>query len=130
MKQRLLVLLIGISLVLLLVILNALTYVQKAKETDSELNPNRSTFNPGATGTQAFFTLLSETGRKPVRWQESPDGLSSGKNKPVIFVITGNLRRNISEDDATSLLSWVSQGGRLVVIDRDPPEDLCKTTGN
>src|SRR6478672_2137824 len=125
MKQRLFVLLIGIGLVAVLIILNALTYVQKAKETDSELTPNRSTFNPGATGTQAFFTLLSETGRKPVRWQESPEGLSLGKNKPAVFVITGNLRRDISEDDASSLLSWVSQGGRLVVIDRDPPEALC-----
>jgi len=130
MKQRLFVLLIGIGLVAILIILNALAYVQKVKETDSELNPNRSTFNPGATGTQAFFTLLSETGRKPVRWQESPDGLSIGKNKPAVFVITGNLRRDVSDNDITSLLGWVSQGGRLVVIDRDPSEELCKTTGN
>jgi len=130
MKQRLLVLLLGIGLVAVLVILNALTYVQKQKENDSELYPNRSTFNPGTTGTQAFFTLLSETGRKPVRWQEAPDGLSFGRNKPSVFVLTGNLRRDVSDKDVASLLAWVSNGGRLIVIDRDPPQELCKTTGN
>ena len=129
MKQRLFILLLGFGLVAVLVILNALTYVQKEKESDSELSPNRSTYNSGATGTQAFYTLLSETGRKTIRWQEPPDSLASGKNKPAVFVITGNLRRGLTDKDAASVLNWVSNGGRLVVVDRDPPEGLCKTTG-
>jgi hypothetical protein len=119
-----------VGLVGILVLLNALTFVQAQKEADSELRPNRSTFNAGATGTQAFYALLSETGRKPVRWQDSPEGLTTARNKPSVFVVVGPTRRDFTENDAESLLRWVSQGGRLVVIDRQPPHDLRTTTSN
>lgn len=130
MKQRIFVLLMIVGLVAVLVLLNAASYVQTQQTEDTEMTPNRSTFNPGPTGTQALFTLLAETGRKPIRWQEAPDVLSTAKNKPAVFVIIGTLRRPFTENDSTSLLRWVSQGGRLVVIDREPPKDLCTTTAN
>jgi Domain of unknown function (DUF4350) len=130
MKQRILVLLIVIGLVGVLVLLNAASYVQTQKTEDSEMTPNRSTYNAGATGTRAFYTLLTETGRKPIRWQDAPDALLTAKNRPSVFVMIGALRRPFSENDSTSLLRWVSQGGRLVIIDREPPKDLCTTTAN
>jgi hypothetical protein len=130
MRQRLTVLFLVFGIVLILVGLNALTYVQTQKEADSELKPNRSTYNSGATGTQAFFALLSETGRRPVRWQDSPDGLTTNKNKPDVFVMIGQMRRDITENETTALMRWVSQGGKLVVIDREPPKELCATTSN
>lgn len=130
MKQRLLILLLLVGLVAVLAALNAASYVQKETVPDSELTPNRSTFNVGATGTQAFFTLLSETGRKSVRWRESPDALLTGGNKPSVFVMIGALRREITEQESTSLLRWVSEGGRLVIIDREPPKDLCTSSAN
>jgi len=130
MKQRILVLLMIVGLIAVLVVLNAASYVQTQRTDDTEASPNRSTYNPGPTGTQALFSLLAETGRKPVRWQEAPDALSTAKNKPAVFVMIGSLRRPVSENDSTGLLRWVSQGGRLVVIDRDPPKDLCKTTSS
>ena len=130
MRQRLFLVLMIAGLVGVLVLLNALTYVQTQKEPDSELRPNRSTFNAGATGTQAFYTLLSETGRKPMRWQDSPDGLTTARIKPSVFVVVGSLRRDFTENDATALLRWVSQGGRLVLIDREPPKDLKTSTAS
>ena len=130
MKQRLFLLLMIVGLVGVLVLLNALTYVQTQKQADSELHPNRSTYNSGATGTQAFYTLLNETGRKPIRWQDSPEGLTTSRNKPSVFVVIGSLRREFTEDEATSLLRWVSQGGRLVLIDREPPEQLRTSTAS
>ena len=63
MKQKFLIFLVLILLVLLLAGLNAATYVQKEKVADTEFGPNRSTYNAGSTGTQAFYALLSETGR-------------------------------------------------------------------
>jgi hypothetical protein len=119
-----------VGLIAILIALNAASYVQTQKEGDSELRPNRSTFNPGATGTQAFFTLLSETGRKAIRWQDSPDALLTAKNKPSVFVMIGTFRREITENETATLLRWTSQGGRLVIIDREPPKDLCTTTAN
>ena len=130
MKQRFIVLLLVIGLAAILIALNAATYVQTQKEGDSELRPNRSTFNNGSTGTQAFFSLLSETGRRAIRWQESPETLLTSANKPSVFVMVGMLRREITESETTSLMRWVSQGGRLIVIDREPPKDLCVTTAN
>ena len=120
-----------IVLVGLLAALNAASYVQKEKTADSEGEPNRSTFNSGSTGTQAFYTLLFETGRKVVRWQEPPAALlTSKKDKPSVLVITGSLRRPFSPGETEPLLRWVSDGGRLVVIDREPPEELITTTAN
>jgi hypothetical protein len=130
MKQRFLVLLLGIGLIGVLVILNALTYVQKQTETDSEFNPNRSTYNSAATGTQGLYTLLLETGRNPVRWQDSPEGLTTARKRPDVFVMTGTFRRPVTEEDSSAVLRWVSQGGRLVLIDRNPPKELCTSTAN
>lgn len=131
MRQRLLIISGLIFLVMLLVGLNAATFVQKEKTPDTELNPNRSTFNTGATGTRAFYDLLAETGRNPARWREPVSALASdGKNKPTTFVIVGRTRRELDDKEIEQLLSWVSLGGKLVIIDREPPGELIKTTAN
>ncbi len=131
MKQKLFIFLFLFLLVAILVGLNAASYTQKEKTPDSEFSPNRSTFNSGATGTQAFYSLLSETGRKVKRWQEPPTALlTDKKNKPAVFVVTGTLRREFEDNETQALLRWVSAGGRLVVMDREPPEGLLVTTAN
>jgi|CXWL01.1.fsa_nt_gi hypothetical protein len=131
MKQKLFIFGFVILLVVVLVGLNAASYTQKEKTPDNEITPNRSTFNSGATGTQAYYTLLAETGRRAVRWQEPPAALLATKaNKPTVFVITGNVKRGFSDQDTEQLLRWVSEGGRLVIIDREPPEGLAVTTAN
>jgi len=129
MRQKLLIISGLIFLVILLIGLNAATFVQKEKTPDTELNPNRSTFNTGATGTRAFYDLLAETGRNPARWSEPVSALASdGKNKPTTFVIVGRTRRELDDKEIEQLLNWVSLGGKLVIIDREPPGELIKTT--
>ncbi len=131
MKQKLFIILGLAVLIIILIGLNAVSYTQKEAELDTEVRPNRSTFNTGATGTRAFFDLLAETGRNPVRWQEPTAALlTSGKNKPATFVIVGQTRNEISGEESVEILKWVSEGGRLVVIDREPPPELVKTTAN
>ncbi len=131
MKQKLLIVLGLILLIVILVGLNAASYTQKEKTPDSEIMPNRSTFNPGATGTQGFYTLLSETGRKVARWQEPPSALlTDKKNIPAVFVVIGSIRREFTEPETADLLLWVADGGKLVLIDREPPKDLVKTNTN
>jgi hypothetical protein len=131
MKQRLFLFLFLILMIVVLAGLNAASYVQKEKTPDSEMSPNRSTYNVGATGTEALYSLLSETGRKVVRWQEPTAALRSGKkNSPAVFVVIGALRREFTDSESESLLRWVSNGGRLVLIDREPPKSLVTTTAN
>ncbi len=131
MRQKLFIFLALFFLVLLLVGLNAASYVQKPEQPDSEANANRSTYNAGATGTRAFYDLLGETGRKPVRWQQKVSALlSDSANTPKTFVIIGRLRREFTDEETEQLLRWVSLGGYLVVIDREPRADLISTTAN
>lgn len=131
MRQRFLIISGLIFLVILLVGLNAATFVQKEKTPDTEINPNRSTYNTGATGTRAFYDLLAETGRNPTRWQQPISALAAnGKNKPSTFVIIGRTRREFDDKEIEQLLNWVSLGGKLVIIDREPPAELIKTTAN
>jgi len=131
MKQKLFLFLFLILMVVVLAGLNAVSYVQKEKTPDSEFAPNRSTYNVGTTGTQALYSLLSETGRKVVRWQEPPAALNTEtKNKTSVFVVIGTVRREFTEPEGESLLRWVSYGGRLVIIDREPRAEFATTTAN
>lgn len=131
MRQKVILIFAFIGLLVLLIGLNAFSFSQKERPPDSESNPNRSTFNSGTTGSQAFFTLLAETGRDVVRWQEPPANLLPYKSgTPATFVVIGPVRRQFTEAETSDLLAWVVAGGHLVVIDRQPPEDLVRTTVN
>ncbi len=131
MRQKLIILIVAILLAAVLIGLNAASYTQKEKPPESEGRPNRSTFNAGATGTQAFYSLLAETGRRVVRWQEPPAALITAQsNVPAVFVVTGTLRRDFTPPEIESLLRWVSDGGRLVYISRESVEGLILTTAN
>ena len=74
MRQRLGVILTILLALGVLIAINSVAYVSEDEQQDSELSPDRSTYNAGATGTRALFDLLSETGYKVIRWREAPDG--------------------------------------------------------
>ncbi|MBA2503939.1 MAG: DUF4350 domain-containing protein [Pyrinomonadaceae bacterium] len=110
----------------LLVALNGASYVgTQDKKIDTELKPNRSTFNAGATGTRALYDFLQESGYKVMRWREPPVALlSSGATRPQVFVIVGDVKVDFEAEEAQGLMKWVEEGGRLVVVDRRPSELL------
>src|SRR5688572_6706453 len=131
MKQNLLIILVIGFLIVVLAALNAATYVQKEKVADTEFAPNRSTYNAGSTGAQAFYTLLSETGRNVTRWQSSFETLTSDmKNRPSVLVLIGPLRGELTDAESMQLMKWVSAGGTLILIDREPSRELAMTTAN
>jgi hypothetical protein len=121
MREKLFIFISIVVILLVLIGLNAASYTKQDKLPDNEYSPNRSTFNVGATGTRAFYELLSETGHKVSRWQEKPSFLlTKSKNKPNVFVIIGDTRREISDDDVKQILEWTAAGGKLVLIGRNP----------
>jgi hypothetical protein len=130
MKQKFFIVGLIAIVALVLVGLNAASYTQKPSATESELYANRSTFNPGPTGTQAFYALLAETGRNVTRWQQPPAALFTTREAPSTLIMTGDLKRDVTAPESEELLRWVSNGGRLVVIDRTPPRELVTTTAN
>lgn len=130
MKERLFIILSLVLLVAALIGLNAASYVQINREPDTETNPNRSTYNSGATGSAAFYDFLRESGRSVVRWQEKPAALlDERKTKPKTFVVTSNLRRLFDDNEIKDLLTWVAAGGKLVLIDRRPDSKLLAQAG-
>src|SRR6267143_4220185 len=131
MRQRLAII-VTIAVVLgLLIALNAANYVQTSEQPDSELMPNRSTYNSGATGTRALYDLLNEAGYKVTRWRESPRILlSQARAKVATFVVIGRTLVPFEEEEARNLLLWVEQGGRLVLIDRRPDAQLLPKSGD
>jgi hypothetical protein len=131
MKQRLFILIFIAAIVAVLVGLNAASYAPAEKTPDLEALPHRSTFNSGATGLQAYYSLLAETGHNVTRWQQPPAALlTASERSPGVFIIAGRPRHPVTPPEAADLLAWVSKGGRLVIIDRDPPVELLLTTGN
>ena len=113
-----------------LVAINSLAYVSEEEKQDLELAPNRSSYNGGATGTRALYELLSESGYRVMRWREAPEKLFANAGDQVkTFVIIGDTRVPVSDDEAESLLHWVTKGGRLVIIDRRPEDQLLPRAG-
>jgi hypothetical protein len=132
MRQRLAIILTIAVVLVLLVGLNAASYVSVKDVPDSEFNPDRSTYNAGATGTRALYDLLADSGRKVMRWREQPAALlnASGSSSPATFVIIGKTRAPFDEDEAESIKKWVERGGRLVIIDRRPDARLLPPSEN
>src|ERR1051325_1753475 len=131
MRQRLAVI-IGIAIVLLVLIgLNAASYVEIEQKPDSEYDPNRSTYNAGATGTRALYDFLRESGREVTRWREKPVALlnNSRASKPGTFVVL-EVKIPFEPDEVQSLMRWVERGGRLVIIDRRPNPRLLPDSGD
>ena len=131
MRQRLAIIVTIVLVLGVLIVLNAATYVAPEEKVDSELMPNRSTYNAGPTGTRALYDLLSESGYKVMRWRETPARLlTEGGASVTTFVIVGTTLLPVDDDQAKSLLQWVERGGRLVIVDRRPEPRLLPQSGD
>ncbi len=128
MKSRLFIFLSIILLVAVLAALNAASYVRVERERETELMADRSTLNPGGTGTQALFEYLREAGTDAVRWRRPMTALA-GADRPESLVIVGPTRRVIEKGEAEVIINWVSAGGRLVLVDREPNPLLLPAVG-
>lgn len=130
MRQKFLLLFAVLMLVVVLIGLNAVSYVQQERLPDSEAQPNRSTFNSGATGTRALHDLLIANGKTVKRWQQPVSAEFEVYDSTQIdtFVIIGPVRREISEEESQRILAWVSAGGQLFLVDREPDREFLTTT--
>src|SRR5439155_1541401 len=130
MRQRLLIFMTVVVVVGLLIVLNAASYVKVEENAESEMSPDRSTFNAGATGTRALFDFLRESGYQVTRWRDSTATLLSAVGpKPATVVVVGRTIVPFSKSESEGLLRWVAKGGRLVIIDRHPDRSLLPASG-
>src|SRR2546423_15106858 len=129
MRERLFIIGSIALLLALLAGLNAASYARVEREPELEAQPDRSTYNAGATGTRALYEYLVEAGRPVVRWRE-PATMLVASRRPATFVVVGSLRVEYTKEEAEKLRQWVATGGRLVVIDRTPDALLLPPPDN
>src|SRR5258708_15869344 len=114
MRQRLVIIITLVVVIGVLVLINAASYVKLEQTADSEMSPDRSTLNAGATGTRALYDFLHESGYQVARWRESTDSLLSFNGpKPATIVVIGRTIVPISDSESKQLLHWVDGGGSL-----------------
>ena len=128
MKSRLLIFLSAVLMVVVLVALNAASYVRVEEEAETEFAPDRSTENAGGTGTRALFEYLRARGADAVRWNQPMSALG-GEDSPASLVMVGPPRHGVEAREAEAVLRWVSGGGRLVLVDRSPNALLLPAAG-
>ncbi len=120
--RRYLGIIISILLVLgVLIGLNAASHVEFDRPRESELEPIRSSYSAGPTGTRAFYQLLEETGRPVTRWRESYLELAI-QAKDGVLVVVGPfpLESYLPSDEARALQKWIAAGGRALIVSRYP----------
>jgi hypothetical protein len=104
-----------------LIALSAAGNVEFDRPQESELQPIRSSYSTGPTGTRAFYQLLEESGRPVARWLENYQSLEE-KAKEALLIVVGpsQFYRSISHDEARVLQKWIAEGGHALIVSRNP----------
>src|SRR5258706_15988776 len=112
MRQHLVIIIALIVVLGVLILINAASYVKVEQTPDSEMSPDRSTLNAGATGTRALYDFLHESGYQVARWRESAASLLSFNGpKPATIVVIGRTLVPFSESESQELLHWLENAG-------------------
>lgn len=112
----------GLAL-LILIGLGVAGNVELYREEETELQPVRSSFNAGPTGTRALYQLLEESGQRVSRWREPLRALQE-KAPDGLLILVGPFANNddLLDQASQELKDWVSAGGRLLIVSRQPNE--------
>ncbi len=119
---------IGTTVIIVITVLIALSAagsIELERPEENELLPNRSSYNPGPTGTRAIYQLLEESGMAVERWRESYSSFKAEvKNATLIIVGPFPFGQQLSDKEASELQDWVAWGGHLLIVSRSPREQF------
>ncbi|HMV47141.1 MAG TPA: DUF4350 domain-containing protein [Blastocatellia bacterium] len=119
---------ITISIVLALVVLIALSAagnLEFDRPRESELEPIRSSYNSGPTGTRALYQLLEEFGTNVERWRDSFALLKTNAGEATLIVVGPFQRESwLSEGEAEALQKWIAEGGNVLIVSRFPQAEF------
>lgn len=124
--RRYLGIIISVVLALAVIIgLSAAGNFEFDRPKESELEPIRSSYNPGPTGTRAFYQLLEEAGTPVARWRDTFDALA-GKAGQATLVIVGPFQREswLPNKEASALQKWIAEGGNALIVSRFPQAEF------
>jgi hypothetical protein len=114
-----------VIVIAVLVGMSAAGAIEFDRPVENEFAPNRSTYNSGQTGTRALYQLLEESGTPVARWRSHYSSLyTEGKDSILVIIGPFPSGQKISEEEAIVLQSWISTGGRALIISRSPIEQF------
>jgi len=114
-----------VIVIAVLVGMSAAGAIEFDRPVENEFAPNRSTYNSGQTGTRALYQLLEESGTPVARWRSHYSSLfTEGQDSILVIVGPFPSGQKISEEEAIVLQSWISTGGRALIISRSPIEQF------
>ena len=121
MRRYLSIIIAATIVVAVLIALSAASFFTLDRPPESEAEPRRTTYNSGPTGTRALYQFLEESGHPIVRWRDGYEALAKTDPSDLMIAIGP-----FSHDDSPSsreqnaLKKWVSEGGHLLVVSRNP----------
>jgi hypothetical protein len=112
------ILLVG-GLFVLLVALNFFFFAGNRQSQENETNGNRSTFAATPFGTQAYYSLLQESGYPVTRLVQPYTSLKDTSEIGTLVIISLPPASNPDAEEISALDKWIQAGGFLIIIDRE-----------
>lgn len=113
-----------ISIILALgviILLSAAGNLELDRPNESEMLPNRSSYNSGPTGVRAFYQLLEESGNNVLRWRDDYKSLAAQEPGSMLVVVGPyNPNLDIPEEEAEAFQKWIADGGNALIVSRYP----------
>ncbi|MEW6735418.1 MAG: DUF4350 domain-containing protein [Acidobacteriota bacterium] len=103
----------------LIVLLNFIFYVDKRQQTEDERTGDRSSYSGRTYGTLAYYLLLQELDYQVLRWRRPLTDLASASEIKTLIMISPAPQHQPSLQEFQALESWVSNGGHLLIVERD-----------
>lgn len=125
---------IGLGLLLVgMILLSGVSETLKSAQTQKDYFTDRSAYNEGPSGYQAWYTVIQKTNTYIRPWKKPFENLP----QPATMVVLEpksviRLDVTVRKTDLPRILSWVEKGNTLIWIDqfdRGNPDLLLKTLG-
>jgi hypothetical protein len=101
-----------------LVALNFLFFVDTQTAEETEATGNRSSYRTTPYGTQAFYTLLEETGYPVTRLEKPYNEITGRDDIGTLILIALPDEGSPSKVEFDALNDWVESGKQLIIIDQ------------
>jgi uncharacterized protein DUF4350 len=116
-NTRALLLLLG--LFILFVALNFVFLVEENTSQEDETKGSRSSYRTTPYGTLALYTLLEESDYPVTRLESPYTNLQSRDDISTLVIISPPADSNPNQEELESLNEWISDGGLVIIIDRE-----------
>jgi Domain of unknown function (DUF4350) len=125
MRRYLGIIIASLIVIGVLIALSAAGNIELDRPAESEMEPIRSSYSTGPTGTRGFYQLLEESGRPVARWRESYLSLAEKADNALIIAV-GPFQFNmpLPENEARALHDFIAAGGNALIISRSPGQQF------